>query len=91
MDRALERADRGHDRRVKIGEGPGDDARGERRRVHLVLRVEDHRDVERTQLLLRRRLTAQHREEVLGVGERRIRWNRVQALPDSVVPGDDRR
>ena len=47
VQRTLQRADRADDRRMQIGERRGRDARGERRRVQLVIRVQHERDVER--------------------------------------------
>ena len=47
VQRSLERADAGHDRRVHVGERRGGDARGKRRRVELVIRVQRQRDVHR--------------------------------------------
>ncbi len=47
VQRALQRADRRDDGRVDVGERRGGDARGERRRVQLVVGVQHERDVER--------------------------------------------
>ena len=44
---AAQRADGAGDRRIHVGAGAGDDARGERRGVELVLGVEDQRRVHR--------------------------------------------
>jgi len=79
------------DGRVHVRAGACDHARGERRRVHLVLRVQDHGDVERTRLLLAWRLAVQHREEVLRVREARVGIDRLEALPAPVIAADDRR
>ena len=89
--RALERADRRGDRRVEVGSGAGDDARGERGRVQLVLGVQDHRHVEGARLAFGRALAPQHREEVLGVRELGIRLDGRELLAQAVVAGDDRR
>ena len=91
VQRPLERADRADDRRVHVGVRAGDDAGGERRRVHLVLGVEDHRDLEGARLLRGRRLAAQHREEVLGIAQRRVRLDDRLAAAAPLVAGDDRR
>ena len=56
-----------------------------------MLSVQDHCDVKCPRLGLRGSLAAQHREEVPGVREGRIRFDRRQLLPQSVVPRDDRR
>ena len=47
VQRPFERADPRHDRRVHVGERRGRDPRRERRRVQLVIRVQDQRDVHR--------------------------------------------
>jgi hypothetical protein len=76
---------------MEIRERSRDDARREGRRVHLVLRVQDHRHVEGTRLLLGGRLAAEHRQEVLGVRKGRIGLDRLEAAPAPVVSRDDRR
>ena len=91
VQRPLQRADRRDDRGVHVGVRAGDDARGERRGVHLVLGVEDHRDLERARLLGRRRLAAQHRQEVLRVPERRVGSDGGLAAAPALVARDDRR
>ena len=64
------------DRRVDVGERRRGDARGERRRVQLVIGVQDQRDVERARRQRARPLAGQHVEEVRGVAEHRIRLDR---------------
>ncbi len=88
---ALQRADRGDDRRVHVGVRAGHDPRGEGRRVHLVLGVEDHRDLERARLLGGRGLAAEHREEVLGVAQRRVGRDGRLAAAATLVTRHDRR
>jgi hypothetical protein len=46
VQRTLQRADRADDRRIEIGQCRRGDARGERRRVQLVIGVQRQRDVE---------------------------------------------
>ena len=56
-----------------------------------MLGVQDHRDVEGVRVTLARALAVQHREEVLGVGERRVGCDRLEALAAPVVARDHRR
>ena len=79
VQRAAERGDRRDDRGGQVGARARDDARGERRRVHLVLGVQDHRDVEDARGALARALAGEHREEVLRVAERRRRARPARA------------
>ena len=91
MERPAESADRGDDGGREVGSRTGDDAGRERRGVHLVLGVEDHRYVEGTNLALGRPLAVQHRQKALGVGERGIRRHGLETLAAPVVAGNDRR
>jgi hypothetical protein len=90
VDRALEGGDRSRHRRVHVRERAGHDPGRERRRVQLVLGVQDHRHVERPRLLRRRRRPVQHRQEVLRVRERRVGGDDVQPVAPAVVARDDR-
>ena len=47
VQRPFQRADAGHDRRVHVGERRRGDARGKRRGVELVIRMQRERDVHR--------------------------------------------
>ena len=73
--RAAQRADRAGDRRVHVGARAGDHARGERRRVELVLGVEDERRVHRMHPLARRAAP-----DAAGAGSGR-RSNRPRSRP----------
>ncbi len=79
VQRALERADRADDGGVQVAERRGDDARGERRGVERVLRVEDHRAVERVDDDVVRLFAERHPEEVRGVVEVVARLRRARA------------
>ena len=56
-----------------------------------MLGVQDHCHVKCARLALVRRLAVQHRQEILGVRERRIRRHRLEPLTATLVAGDDRR
>ena len=56
VQRTAERSDPGDDGRGQVGARARDDARGERRGIHLVLGVQDHRDVEDARRALARAL-----------------------------------
>jgi hypothetical protein len=64
---------------VNVGKSRGGHARGERRRVQLVIGVQRQRDVERTHRGRVGALARQHVEEVRGMTERRIRLDRRAA------------
>ena len=65
-------ADRGHDRRVDIGQGRRRDAAGERGGVQLVVGVEDQRDVEGADGGGVGPIPGQHVEKIRGVPHHRI-------------------
>src|SRR5690606_32661221 len=85
----LERADSGRDSRVHVAERGSGDHRGERRRVHLVLGVENHRDVEHALCEVARLLAGEHVEEVRGVAEVVTRGDGFVAAAEPVVRGED--
>jgi hypothetical protein len=64
---ATERPDGAADRRIEIGAGPGDRARGKGRGVELVLGVEHQRLVEAAGLQRRRGLAPQEVQEVAAI------------------------
>ena len=76
----LERADGAADAGVHIGAGAGDDARGERGSVELVLGIEDERDLHGVGPLGAGRFAVQQMQEVLrerfavGVDAMRLPW-----------------
>ena len=79
VQRPLQRADAGDDRRVDVGEGGGGDARGEGRGVQLVVGVQHQRDVHRPHRGRVGTLAGEHVEEVGGVAERRVGGDRAAA------------
>jgi hypothetical protein len=91
VQRAAEGGDAGGDRSREVGARSGDHARGERRCVHLVLGVQDHRHVEDVRLARVGPLAVQHREEVLGVRELGIGRDWLQTLAPPVLSRDRRR
>ena len=84
VKRSLERADGGDDCGIEVGERRGSDAGRERRRVQLVIGVQDERDVERMRRQRVRTIAGQHVEEIRRVPERRVRLNRPAAQPACV-------
>ena len=78
------------DRRVDVGERGRRDARGERRRVQLVIGVQDQRDVERARRQAARPLAGQHVEEIRRVAEHRIRLDRPAAALHPAHRRDER-
>ena len=88
VQRSLERADAGDDRRVDVGQRRRRDARGERRGIELVIGVQRQRDVHRADLGRIRTAAEQHVEEVGGVPHRRIGRDRSAALLHA-SPGRD--
>ena len=90
VQRPFERADRGDDRGVDVGQRGRGDARGERRRVQLVIGVQHQRDVERANRRRVRPLAGQHVEEVCRVAHRRIGRDRSAAGLEPSPRGDER-
>ena len=91
VERSLERADGADDGRVEVGEGRGRDARGERRRVQLVVGVQHQRDVEGARRERARPRPGQHVEKVRRVPERRIRLDGTAAGLQPAVGRDQAR
>src|SRR6266540_1799298 len=87
----LQRRDGGDDRAVQVRQRRGRDGRGEGRRVHRVVRVQDERDIHHSREDRVRSLALQHPEEVLGVPELRVRPDDSLSLPHPLVRRDDRR
>src|SRR6266540_1289073 len=91
VQRAFQGRDGGDDCTVQVREGRGRDGRGEGRRVHRVVRVQDERDVHHPRQDWVGLLALQHPEEVLGVAELRVRPHDALPLPHPLVRRDDRR
>src|SRR6266568_3431529 len=91
MQRTLQGRDGGDDRAVQVRQRRGRDGRGEGRRVHRVVRVQDERDIHHSRQDGVGSLALHHPEEVLGVPELRVRPNDSLSLPHPLVRRDDRR
>lgn len=89
VQRAFERADRDGDRGVDIGQGRGDDAGGEGRRIEGVLRVEDERDAESVHHRVIRDLAEREPEEVARVIEVVARLDGLEAAAAALDVRDD--
>ena len=84
VKQALERADCADERRVDVGERRRRHARGKRRSVQLVIRVQHQRDVERARWpVALGPLAGQHVQEIRRMTEHRIRLDRTAAGRDS--------
>ena len=90
VQRSFERADRGGDGAVGVGQGGGDDAGGEGGGVEAVLGVQDQRGLERGDDLRLGDLAEGHVEEVGGEAEVVAGRDRAQAVAAPLVQGDDR-
>src|SRR6266545_602887 len=88
---ALQRRDGGDDRAVQVRQRRGRDGRGESRRVHRVVRVQDERDIHHPRQDRVGPLAFHHPEEILGVPELRVRPNDPLSLAQPLVRRDDRR
>ena len=91
VQRPGQRADRGRHHRVRVGQRRPGHARGERRRVHLVLGVQDQRDVHRVRDQRLGLLAGQDVEEVRGMAEVGMALDRIVAVADALPGRDDRR
>src|SRR5207244_6552789 len=74
VQRTLERADRGRDRGIEIGQCGYGHARAEGRRIHAVVRMQNKGNIERVARLPRLRLAAHEVEEMLGFREIVSHW-----------------
>ena len=81
---AIARGDRG----VQVGIGARDHARGERRGVRAVLRMQDHVEVHESRGVARWALALQHVKEVRRMAERPVRRDRLAAVANMLVRGD---
>ena len=97
VQRPLEGTDRPCDGRVDVGEGGGDDPRGEGRGVQLVVSVEDEEDVHQAGVRIGGLLPRDHVEEVGGIAEVVLRGDGgpvvlvpVDSRDDRSYPGGDR-
>ena len=86
---AFEGADGSGDGGVDVGEGGGDDARGEGAGVELVVGVEDEGDVEGAGGGVGGLFAVEHPEEVGGVRESGVGFDDGLALADAIEDGDD--
>ena len=91
MQRTLQRADAGDDRRVDIGERRGGDAGRKGGGVELVIGMQRQRDIHRADLGRVRTAAEQHVEEVRRMTHRRIRRDRSAALLHAAPRRDDAR
>src|SRR3989454_5605380 len=90
MEGPLERRDRGGDCAVEIGEGRRGDRRGERGRVHRMVRVENHGHVHHPRVVGIGPPARHHPKEIFRVAELWIGTHDTLALSDSLVRGHDR-
>src|SRR6058998_213380 len=90
MERAFERRDCGDDRAVQVRERRRRDRRGKGRRVHRVVRVEDHRHVHHPRMDRIGPPARHHPKEILRVTEPRVGTDDALSLADPLVRGHDR-